>query len=115
MHRVSRVAQVFWIVLRPGLTILAMLLLAFFLPSDNRGGINLSARAFAAGFAAPVLTSISIDYPEEGSIFPPGITPPTFLWRDAAGDIMEHRHFVCRQFCADPCDVKGRADAVRAD
>ena len=85
MHRVSRVAQVFWIVLRPGLTILAMLLLAFFLPSDNRGGINLSARAFAAGFAAPVLTSISIDYPEEGSIFPPGITPPTFLWRDAAG------------------------------
>lgn len=25
---------------------------------------------------------ISIDYPEEGSIFPPGITPPTFLWRD---------------------------------
>lgn len=27
---------------------------------------------------------ISIDYPEDGSIFPPGITPPTFLWRDAA-------------------------------
>ena len=25
---------------------------------------------------------ISIDYPEDGSIFPPGITPPTFLWRD---------------------------------
>lgn len=27
---------------------------------------------------------ISIDYPEEGSIFPPGITPPTFIWRDKA-------------------------------
>jgi tetratricopeptide (TPR) repeat protein len=27
---------------------------------------------------------ISIDYPLDGSIFPPGITPPTFLWRDAA-------------------------------
>jgi tetratricopeptide (TPR) repeat protein len=27
---------------------------------------------------------ISIDYPEEGSIFPPGITPPTFIWRDSA-------------------------------
>jgi tetratricopeptide (TPR) repeat protein len=25
---------------------------------------------------------IAIDYPEDGSIFPPGITPPTFLWRD---------------------------------
>jgi Tfp pilus assembly protein PilF len=28
--------------------------------------------------------SIAIDYPEEGSIFPPEITPPTFLWRDGA-------------------------------
>ena len=28
------------------------------------------------------LWPISIDYPEDGSIFPPGITPPTFLWRD---------------------------------
>ncbi len=28
------------------------------------------------------LWPISIDYPENGSIFPPGITPPTFLWRD---------------------------------
>jgi tetratricopeptide (TPR) repeat protein len=27
--------------------------------------------------------SITIDYPEDGSIFPPEITPPTFLWRDA--------------------------------
>jgi len=29
---------------------------------------------------SPVL----IDYPEDGSIFPPGITPPTFIWRDGA-------------------------------
>ena len=28
--------------------------------------------------------AISIDYPENGSIFPPGITPPTFIWRDVA-------------------------------
>jgi tetratricopeptide (TPR) repeat protein len=28
--------------------------------------------------------AIKIDYPEEGSIFPPEITPPTFLWRDGA-------------------------------
>lgn len=27
--------------------------------------------------------SIIVDYPEDGSIFPPEITPPTFLWRDA--------------------------------
>ncbi len=28
------------------------------------------------------LWPIAIDYPEDGSIFPPGITAPTFLWRD---------------------------------
>ena len=28
-------------------------------------------------------SAISIDYPEDQSIFPPEITPPTFLWRDA--------------------------------
>jgi tetratricopeptide (TPR) repeat protein len=27
--------------------------------------------------------AITIDYPEDGSIFPPDITPPTFIWRDA--------------------------------
>jgi tetratricopeptide (TPR) repeat protein len=29
------------------------------------------------------LSRITIDYPEDGSIFPPEITPPTFIWRDA--------------------------------
>jgi tetratricopeptide (TPR) repeat protein len=64
--------------------------------------VALSATAFAvvAALAVPTLDSawrglraqaatdtslwpISIDYPEDGSIFPPGITPPTILWRDA--------------------------------
>src|SRR5580693_4119455 len=27
--------------------------------------------------------SITIDYPQDGSIFPPDILPPTFIWRDA--------------------------------
>src|ERR1035437_3153452 len=31
--------------------------------------------------------AIAIDYPVEGSIFPPEITPPTFLWRDGAKGI----------------------------
>ena len=29
---------------------------------------------------------IAIDYPAEGSIFPPDITAPTFLWRDPNQD-----------------------------
>jgi len=30
------------------------------------------------------LAAVTVDYPAEKSIFPPDITPPTFLWRDAA-------------------------------
>jgi hypothetical protein len=41
--------------------------------------------AAAAGQPAGALWKLSIDYPEDRSIFPPGIAPPTFLWRDAAG------------------------------
>jgi len=33
---------------------------------------------------APHAAAISIDYPQDGSIFPPEIMPPQFLWRDAA-------------------------------
>ena len=32
-------------------------------------------------------TAIVIDYPEDGSIFPPEITPPQFLWRDGANAV----------------------------
>ncbi len=35
--------------------------------------------AVLAGKPAP----ITVDYPEDASIFPPEIAPPTFLWRDA--------------------------------
>lgn len=35
------------------------------------------------------LAPITIDFPEEGSIFPPEITAPTFLWRDTAQDSRE--------------------------
>lgn len=34
--------------------------------------------------SASHLASITIDYPIDGSIFPPEITPPTFIWRDDA-------------------------------
>ncbi len=44
---------------------------------------------FSAGlvWAAHRVTApsqVTIDYPEQGSIFPPEITAPTFLWRDSA-------------------------------
>ena len=39
-----------------------------------------SRAALSTSAAQP--SAITIDYPAEGSIFPPEITPPTFLWRD---------------------------------
>src|SRR5271157_157307 len=30
------------------------------------------------------VASVTVDYPQDGSIFPPEITPPTFIWRDPA-------------------------------
>jgi len=44
--------------------------------------------AIAAASAAQVESApnnaVTIDYPEQGSIFPPGITPPTIIWRDSS-------------------------------
>ena len=40
--------------------------------------------ATAAPATPATPAAIAIDYPEAGSIFPPEITPPTFLWRDSA-------------------------------
>lgn len=43
------------------------------------------ARNGESTLRASGLALVSIDYPLDGSIFPPEITPPTFLWRDAGG------------------------------
>ncbi len=68
-------------------TFLAVLLaLACLLP------INQTAAAGSAGFTdvpaahtgQKAKSAVLIDYPEDGSIFPPGITPPTVIWRDLA-------------------------------
>lgn len=45
----------------------------------------LLGRAITSQGDNQALSDISIDYPEDESIFPPDITPPTFQWRDAAG------------------------------
>jgi tetratricopeptide (TPR) repeat protein len=59
-----------------------LLLSVCVLPSLNTAFGKMQSPGAAA--SSSFLWPISIDYPEKGSIFPPGITPPTFLWRDAA-------------------------------
>jgi tetratricopeptide (TPR) repeat protein len=67
-----------------GTVVAVLIVYPLILPSENS--------ALGSGQAGPAsdpeaeLWPISIDYPQEGSIFPPGITAPTFLWRDAAGE-----------------------------
>jgi hypothetical protein len=54
-------------------------------PIRDRGFAVLSGLAMGSHDDNQALSPISIDYPADDSIFPPGITPPTFLWRDAVG------------------------------
>ena len=63
--------------------ILAALLVCCILPPLH-GKVFGRAQAAPSSGSKAVLWPISIDYPLDGSIFPPGITPPTFIWRDAA-------------------------------
>ena len=66
-----------------GTLLAALLVCSVLLPFHSRAMV----RAQAAQVESKTeLWPISIDYPLDGSIFPPGITPPTFLWRDAAGE-----------------------------
>ncbi|HEY4930214.1 MAG TPA: tetratricopeptide repeat protein [Terriglobales bacterium] len=49
------------------------------------GGAGLPPSS-ATDSASPVQPAkIAIDYPLQGSVFPPEITPPTFRWRDSSG------------------------------
>ncbi len=64
------------------LSIVPVLLLSF--RNNVLGKERAPAPSASLATAESSLWPISIDYPEDGSIFPPGITPPTFQWRDAA-------------------------------
>ena len=77
-----------------------------------------AAQTSAPGKGTPpsstALQLITVDYPEAGSIFPPDMAAPTFLWRDAAEEATTwqidialadaspvHAHFLPRGALAD--------------
>ena len=69
------------------LTVLAILFLVLWLLPIQRGVFGNMQPGRISRLPVAIrsfLVAISIDYPQDGSIFPPGITPPTFFWRDAA-------------------------------
>ena len=61
-----------------------LLIAAFVIPPRNSvlGQTQAQTGSSSVRDSSAGLWPVSIDYPEDGSIFPPGITPPTFLWRD---------------------------------
>jgi tetratricopeptide (TPR) repeat protein len=50
----------------------------------TRGQVAATQPKNGAASSTMRLALITIDYPLEDSVFPPEITPPTFIWRDAA-------------------------------
>jgi tetratricopeptide (TPR) repeat protein len=73
--------RVLWIALNALTLMLALALVPQILPLAT-GRTPIVNAAGPLPVSAAELWPISVDYPEDGSIFPPGIVPPTFLWRD---------------------------------
>jgi tetratricopeptide (TPR) repeat protein len=67
-----------------GTVITVLLACSWLLPVHSRASGR--TQAALSNDSKTDLWPISIDYPQDGSVFPPGITPPTFLWRDAAAN-----------------------------
>jgi len=61
-----------------------LLILGAILAAMSMLGARAAAAKSSQDALAAHLATITVDYPLDGSIFPPEITPPTFLWRDAA-------------------------------
>lgn len=53
--------------------------------------ILLAILAGSAASAPETIERVSIDYPAEGSVFPPDMAPPAFEWREQAGGAAEWR------------------------
>src|ERR1035438_1757103 len=86
-------------------------------PSACPGNVNLRGRwkrilylcltfPVIAAMAPAQTAGITIDYPLEGSIFPPEITPPTFLFHDSSPQARSWRVDV---------DFGGRAPAIHVE
>ena len=88
-----------------GLTVMLVLLASIGLvPFDGSASAAVEGQEYAQAWEKEPAASagISIDYPLDGSIFPPGITPPTFIWRDAAAESWQIEYRFCRQLFPHP-------------
>src|ERR1035438_4098633 len=76
-------------------------------------GSFLLLRGFGSQQLPNHLAAITVDYPAEGSVFPPEITPPTFLWRDTAANATSWAIDITFPDHARGIRVKAAADRMR--
>ena len=62
---------------------------------------------------APKTAPLIIDYPQEGSTFPPEITPPTFIWRDADASAKTWRIDIAFPDGAKPLHVQSQGEPMK--
>ena len=106
-----------------GTPVLLMILLAHLWGSHYPGfrvrralAAEVAGRPLHNGEAQPSGTgtpSITVDYPEDGSIFPPEITAPTFLWRDANNSATAWRIDVTFMDGFPPIRINSRGDPMQ--
>ena len=84
-------------------------------PADVMAAPKSLWRVPGARLALEVSTSapLVIDYPQDGSIFPPEITPPTFIWRDADAAAKTWRIDVVFSDGAKPLHAISQGDPMR--
>ncbi len=76
----------------------------------------LSARRWpraAALAAANQLAPLTIDYPSDGSVFPPDFAAPTFIWRDDSGAASEWRVAIEFSDGSNPFEAKVPGEPMR--
>ncbi|MFZ1007096.1 MAG: hypothetical protein WAN65_09680, partial [Candidatus Sulfotelmatobacter sp.] len=105
-----------------GTTVLFAPLLAhkLSLHAQGSGVANVHAPAYSAGSSAndspppnSLNTSITIDYPLDESIFPPEITPPTFIWRDADSSTKVWRIAITFADASEPIHASSHGEPMR--
>src|ERR1039457_239603 len=95
--------------LSPRVILLPGLLMA--LAAGASDSVEARKSAATSPLRARAPSVITIDYPEEGSIFPPEITPPTFLWRDGGKGVTFWRIDV--SFGDGPATIHGTSQGER--
>ncbi len=71
------------------------------------------ALVIVALIATPLRAAITIDYPSEGSVFPPDFAAPTVLWRDSADTSTSWQIQITFSDRAPGITVKSNGDALR--